>query len=1296
MMKNLGDIHFFRDRHSSWPLLLLALTLQAGGATSATDIFGSRNLSGGSGNWLTDWTTSGNGTLTPSATSAALVVTRNSDTTTNSSSSIHRRYAGNLTDPLRISFDFTIDAFPTAGGVDAVRDRFELFGGSAASGGTTSTNSWMILGGQNLAALDTTIAGDNWIFHDGQGNGNFEKGGAGENNLVDSGIPLVLGNTYRFTILEDPSTGTHVISVDNLSDGAAAFTSASLGHRGAASTDPYIHFGARMSDSSESAGFTVDHVSISIPFVDSDNDNMDDSWEQANGLTVGTNDSAIDADSDGGMDGLSNLEEFLTGTDPQDSDSDDDGINDGTEVTNGTNPRDSNDPLGSVEPPPTDPAPTDAQQANVLVIITDDQGWADIGYNNAKVYTPNLDALANSGVKFSQHYVMSQCTPTRVALMTGKYPSRSGIQAQEANNEQAFPHGITTLSSMLNKRGYDTFMSGKWHLGSAPEWGPLHHGFDSAHGSLAGAVGAYDHRYRSNEWEISWHRDHEIIDGYENGEHFTDITAREAIRFIEKKRDAPFLLYLPFHAPHTPLDERGPFTSIPTQLDPTDNTRWLNEASIPWFNDPMGIIQSESDPEKRLLLAAVYHLDDAIGRIVQALEDTNQRENTIIMFSSDNGPQVNWAGNIYPDDLKLTNFNQPDDLRGSKLDLYEGGIKVPGFINWPSRITPKTVDEPVHIVDWMPTLAALTGAPTEPNWDGHDLSPLIFGAGTLGTREMYWLWKNAAPSSNSNRWAIRQGDWKIVRYRDEPNASSDWQLFNLVSDPQETTDVGAANAAIRDSLHALFLTKRADDISTSQVSPRMTAPGNVSGPFSVQLNMNTSVTGLGIDDIYVGNATLSNFNGSGASYSFTVTPSIDDPGGITIYLPRNRCLASSGRVNEASQIMKVKYQPGVSVLQPLGSGVAALDSATGTGYIMYSQESIHTRFSSPSPNAFQADHFIAIRYTGSAWEYDSNGGSIVASYAAFTPVASDLLVAYVDFDANTATMFAGTDSSINGIASGYQSGDLNVIPEQWNGSPNSGEFDLEGNYILLNGGGILGDLTSSLNVDLFAPWATSSPSISIDIVFSAPVTGLTASDFTVTNGSVTALTGSGTFWNLSLSPSNPGEVNVQIAANAVNEATLPATTSTTHWNDYFLWANAIEANPAQTMLRAPSDNVDGDPRTNYEEFVYGGDPTTRETHLAPTMDITGSPITLSITLRDLAAASAMPEIEYGNDLIRWFTPGQDLTGISDPPPGISISAPISSPYLSEPTWGDLSTYSYEISVDPTVRALFFRNHTVTP
>src|SRR5690606_5549559 len=157
----------------------------------------------------------------------------------------------------------------------------------------------------------------------------------------------------------------------------------------------------------------------------------------------------------------------------------------------------------------------------------------------------------------AQHYVMPQCTPTRIALLTGRYPSRFGPGAQQASNDPAFPLGTPTLATMFALEGYQTYLCGKWHLGSSKAHGPNQHGFQHSYGSLAGAVGMYDHRYRAGKFADTWHRDGDLIDGAENGVHTTDLLAQEAVRIIEAERDAPFFLYLAFQAVHTPLDERG-------------------------------------------------------------------------------------------------------------------------------------------------------------------------------------------------------------------------------------------------------------------------------------------------------------------------------------------------------------------------------------------------------------------------------------------------------------------------------------------------------------------------------------------------------------------------------------------------------------------------------------------------------------------------------------------------------------------------------------------------------------------
>ena len=446
---------------------------------------------------------------------------------------------------------------------------------------------------------------------------------------------------------------------------------------------------------------------------------------------------------------------------------------------------------------------------NVLVILTDDQGWADFGPNNPAVYTPNMDALAAKGVLFSAHYSMPQCTPTRVALMTGRYPGRFGGAAMQASNAPAFPLGTPTLASMFAAEGYDTHLCGKWHLGSSREHGPGRFGFESSYGSLAGAVGMYDHRYREGEFAETWHRDGELLQEHENGVHATDLLTSDAVAFLEEERERPFFLYLAYQSVHTPLDERGPFVERPTQLDPEDPTRWLGEDEIPWFHDPEGKIQAERDPERRLFLAALHHLDWSLGQVLEALERTGQREQTLVLFSSDNGPQVNWPGKAYPDDLKLTDFNQPSPWRGKKVDVWEGGIRVPGLASWPGTLTPGSVDEPVHVVDWFPTLAALLGhEPEEPlALDGTSLLGLLRDRTPLPDRSLYWTW-----SSRTNRWALLRGRWKLVHYgQDVPDEPADWALFDLEVDPWEQEDLAASRPGLLAELHASFLEQRALD-----------------------------------------------------------------------------------------------------------------------------------------------------------------------------------------------------------------------------------------------------------------------------------------------------------------------------------------------------------------------------------------------------------------------------------------------------------------------------------------------------
>lgn len=426
-------------------------------------------------------------------------------------------------------------------------------------------------------------------------------------------------------------------------------------------------------------------------------------------------------------------------------------------------------------------SPTEAGEArpNVILIVTDDQGWSDVGYHNEEVRTPNIDKLVSMGVELDAHYVQPQCTPTRVALLTGRYPSRFGPQATKANNKPAFPKGTLTMAGMFKALGYDTALMGKWHLGSTAEHGPSHFGFDYSYGSLAGAVGNYDHRYRiGSPYEATWHRNGELIEGYENGTHTTDLIAADAVRFLEKQRDKPFFLYLPFHAVHLPIYEEDP--------------KWQE------------MNKHIKDDDRRQFLAAASHLDDAIGQIINAVEGSVALENTIVIFTSDNGG-VHWAhrGNAYPapDPPMKKGFSSNAPLRAGKITAYEGGIRVPAFITWVGTLEPGKMTRRMHAVDWMPTLAGLLNPQLaqSPGWDGVDVWPLLTGKKKAydQPRVIYTAWDN-------DRWeALHHGDWKIVRQKGKP-----WELYDLAEDPSETRDLAKQHPDTVEALAGLFRLER--------------------------------------------------------------------------------------------------------------------------------------------------------------------------------------------------------------------------------------------------------------------------------------------------------------------------------------------------------------------------------------------------------------------------------------------------------------------------------------------------------
>jgi len=325
------------------------------------------------------------------------------------------------------------------------------------------------------------------------------------------------------------------------------------------------------------------------------------------------------------------------------------------------------------------------QRPNIVHIVADDLGWKDVGFNGATdIRTPHLDALARGGATFTQFYTQSMCTPTRAALMTGRYPFRYGLQTIVIPGPANY--GLDTseylLPQCLKDAGYTTAIIGKWHLGHADfKYWPKQRGFDYQYGAMIGELDYYTH---SDAGVLDWFRNNRPVK--ESG-YTTQLIGADAAAFISRQSaDKPFYLYLAFNAPHTPYQ---------APQDYIDRYRHIAE------------------PTRRIYAGMVTCLDDEIGRVVAALDQKGLRDNTLILFHSDNGGTRNamFAGQMT--DLSRTVLpcdNGP--YRDGKGSLFEGGSRVAACANWPGRIKPQTVNAIIHAVDLYPTFAALAGAST--------------------------------------------------------------------------------------------------------------------------------------------------------------------------------------------------------------------------------------------------------------------------------------------------------------------------------------------------------------------------------------------------------------------------------------------------------------------------------------------------------------------------------------------------------------------------------------------------------
>lgn len=418
---------------------------------------------------------------------------------------------------------------------------------------------------------------------------------------------------------------------------------------------------------------------------------------------------------------------------------------------------------------------------NILFIVADDLGWKDVGFHGSDIRTPNLDRLAAGGTRLEQFYTQPMCTPTRAALLTGRYPFRYGLQTGVIPTGATYglPTDEWLLPQALREAGYTTAIIGKWHLGHADkQFWPHQRGFDVQYGALIGEIDYFNHEC---EGKVDWYHNNKLVK--EKG-YSTTLFGNEAVKFIEAQTSAgPFYLYLAFNAPHTP------YQAPPEYLD-----RYRHI----------------SDPSRRAYAGSITAMDDQVGRVVAALDRRKLRDNTLIVFMSDNGGTRNalFAGAMADvSKVRIPCDNGP--YREGKGTVYEGGTRVAAFVNWPGHIPAGvTVSEMMHTVDWYPTLAGLAGASTSKckPLDGLDVWQTISAGKPSPRTEIVY---NIEPF----RAAVREGDWKLVWRTTLPQSV---ELFNVAQDPFEKNNLAGQYP---DKVAALQ--KRANALSAQAAKPML-------------------------------------------------------------------------------------------------------------------------------------------------------------------------------------------------------------------------------------------------------------------------------------------------------------------------------------------------------------------------------------------------------------------------------------------------------------------------------------------
>ncbi len=410
-----------------------------------------------------------------------------------------------------------------------------------------------------------------------------------------------------------------------------------------------------------------------------------------------------------------------------------------------------------------------AAKPNVLIFYADDLGWGETGaYGCKDIPTPHIDSLAHNGVRFTQGYVAATyCSPSRAGLMTGRYPTRFGHEFNATARHSGLSLKETTLANRLKELGYASCAIGKWHLGgdASQDYYPTNRGFDEFYGTINNTPFYHPTQFVDSRKSL------EIQKIDDESFYTTDKYAERAVDWLERSKDKPWFLYLPFNAQHAPLQAPQKY------LDRFPNIK---------------------DEKRKMFAAMMSAMDDAIGQVLGKVRALGQEDNTIVYFIGDNGGPT----------LSTTSFN--GGLRGYKTTTFEGGPRVPFLMQWKGKLAGGKVEtRPVFNLDVTPTVVAAAGGTIDPaaKLDGVDLTPYLTGANTARPHEqMYWRF--------GNQWAVRSGDWKLVVAR---GGSGSPELYNLADDPNESKDLASADPARVAQLQKLYDAWNAEQAPPSAV-----------------------------------------------------------------------------------------------------------------------------------------------------------------------------------------------------------------------------------------------------------------------------------------------------------------------------------------------------------------------------------------------------------------------------------------------------------------------------------------------